>query len=291
MGVLKDIETFFLPVGNLADEGVPSVSIAWLDRPFGNIQSHTITQGRENTETIYQACSISKAITALAVAKLVDQGILSYETKVVDFIPQSIIQSIGSEHLMEYVTVGRLLSHTSGLSQHGFPGYAGDSLPAYDDIFAGRWPSNTPRVRFSSLPGSEWKYSGGGYLLLQVFLENFTGMGFADFMQQTVLDPLGMNRSVYGDPSYKEYNYAQANFTAHTPSSQGRSYHRFPELAAAGLWSTPTDLLKATSAIQNSLYPSPPRSPAPFLSQSTAQVMLAQTHPNSPDPNSQTAQG
>lgn len=286
MGFLKDIETYILSADTLADLGVPSVSIAWLDNPSSNLQSHTISNGRETTETIYQACSISKAITALAVAKLVDQGKLSYETKVIDFIPKSILDSIGSEHLMRHVTVAKLLSHTSGLSQRRFPGYASERLPTCEEVFAGRPPANTPRVRFSSLPGSEMSYSGGGYTLLQVFLENFTGLDFASFMRQTVFIPLGMTRSVYGLLPPEENNYARANYIAHTrgtTDTTGRGYHRFTELAATGLWSTPSDLVKATSAIQTSLRPGSPGSFQPFLSQQTVQSMLTVASPRPSD--------
>lgn len=293
MGLLKDVETFLIPADILADEGIPSLSIAWQDHPAASLQSHTIAKGRENTETVYQACSISKAITALAVAKLVDEGRLSYETRVVDYIPQSILDIIGSEHLMQRVTVGRLLSHTSGLSQHGFPGYSGDVLPTYEEIFAGRPPANTPRVRVSSFPGSQMSYSGGGFTLLQVFLEKFTGVAFAEFMRQTVLEPLEMTRSIYGDLPPEEKNYARAHFTAYTPGttpSTAHGYHRFTELAAAGLWTTPTDLLKATSAIQTSLYPSP-SSPQTFLSPYIARVMLTRAYPLSPESSRKLAMG
>lgn len=294
MGILKDVETFLLPADLLADNGIPSMSIAWLDHPSASLQNHIITTCRHNTDTAYQAASISKAITALAVAKLIDQGRLTYETKVGDFIPNKILESIGSVYWIDKITVGGLLSHTSGLSQHGFMGYAGDPLPSYEQLFAGRPPAKTPRIRFTSFPGSEMRYSGGGYTLLQVFLENFTGLPFADFMRQTVLEPLGMTRSVYGDLPPEEKNYARAHFTAYTPGTSdttSRGYHRFAELAAAGLWTTPTDLLKATAAIQTSLYFTPFGSSQPFLSQQTARAMLTRASPSSPDPSRRLAMG
>lgn len=279
MGALKDIETFLIPREKLNDDGVPSMSMAILEDPAAGIQNHIITSGDNDTDTVYQACSISKAITALAVAKLIDQGELSYETKVTDYVPWDVLNAIvdtKTEHLLEYVTVGRLVSHTSGLSQHGFPGYVGEP-PGYQEIFSGKPPSNTPRIRFSSFPGSQVSYSGGGFTLLQILLEKLLAKPFPQIMQETVLQPLNMTRSRYGDLEPGENNYARAYSTAYTlgTSANLRGYHRFPELAAAGLWTTPSDLLKAVSAIQRSLY-----SQDGFLTPQTAREMLTPVSPN-----------
>lgn len=278
MGVLKDLETFVVNAAQLREAGIPSVSMAFLDDPLSPVQHHVMSSGAENVETVYQACSISKAITALAVAKLVDQGRLSYDTKIIEHIPPPIAESIvddKTEHLLQHVTVGMLLSHRSGLSQHGFPGYVGEPAK-YPELFSGKPPSNTPRIRFNSLPGSQYSYSGGGFTLLQVVLEHITWTPFADFMQETVLIPLGMSRSRYGDPVSGDNNYARAYSTAYTPgTSSSRGYHRFTEIAAAGLWTTPSDLLKATAAIQRSLY-----SQNGFLSPKTARKMLTLVAPN-----------
>ncbi|KAI5364250.1 putative beta-lactamase/transpeptidase [Septoria linicola] len=278
MGVLKDLETFVVSTGHLREEGIPSVSMAFLDDPLSPVQHHVMSRGEENAETVYQACSISKAITALAVAKLVDQGKMSYDTKVIDHIPSPIATAIVDDNtrlLLPLVTVGMLLSHRSGLSQHGFPGYVGE--PAnYQEIFSGKPPSNTPRIRFISLPGSQYSYSGGGFTLLQIVIERVTWMPFADFMRETVLSPLGMSRSRYGDTASGDNNYARSHVTAYTPgTSSPRGYFRFTELAAAGLWTTPTDLLKAIAAIQRSLF-----SKTGFLTPSTAREMLTLAAPN-----------
>ncbi|GIZ48262.1 hypothetical protein CKM354_001133000 [Cercospora kikuchii] len=281
MGILKDLETFMVNTGQLREAGIPSVSVAYLDDPLSPIQHNVTSRGEENSETIYQACSISKAITALAVAKLVDQGRLKYETKVIDHIPANIINAIVDDktrHLLRYVTIAMLLSHRSGLSQHGFPGYMGE--PAlYAEIFTGKPPSNTPRIRFDSFPGSCFSYSGGGFTLLQLVLEQITWTPFADLMQEMVLAPLNMHRSRYGDPAPGDNNYARAHVTAFTPGTPSpRGYHRFTELAAAGLWTTPSDLLKATSAIQKSLY-----SNDGFLTTKTARKMLSLAAPHDGD--------
>ncbi|KAK4548889.1 hypothetical protein LTR36_008662 [Oleoguttula mirabilis] len=269
MAVLDDLLRL-VSVDALAADGVPSASIAILED--GKISTTMITNGGDDDEdTVYQACSISKAITALAVARLVDDGRLSYDTCVADRLPRSIVECIiepATAHLMQHVTVRMLVSHTSGLSQHGFPGYVGD-LPTSEDILAGRAPSNTPGVRFNSFPGAQFSYSGGGFTVLQLFLEQVMEMEFSDIMQEVVLKPLGMRRSRYGALLPEERNYAKAHHTAYTPA--GVEYHRFVELAAGGLWTTPTDLLKAVAAIQQSLH-----TDTGFLRRKTAKQILTQ---------------
>ena len=279
MGVLEDLQTSILSVSRLNNDGVPSASIAVFDKTSGKICASVITNGNENPDTVYQACSISKAITGLAVAKLVDLGRMSYNTKVVDHVPQDIVSHIvesDTAHLMQHVTVQMLLSHTSGLSQHGFTGYRG-ALPTYDELFSGRPPSNTPRIRFLSFPGSQTSYSGGGYTLLQLLLEELLDMPFNEIMEQIVLRPLDMTRSRYGDLAADDRNYAKAHYTAYTLGTEvERGYFRFVELAAAGLWTTPTDLLKAVGAVQDSLHNDGSET---FLSREVAMKMLTKVNP------------
>lgn len=263
---LKSIAT----IEQLHLHGVPSASIALLEE--GKVSTHVITNGPENEETVYQACSISKAITALAVARMVDDGLFSYDTLVAKHVPESIISSMvkpATAHWMQKVTVRMLLSHTSGLSQGGFPGYAGEPATV-DSVLSGNAPSNTPKVRFLTFPGARFKYAGGGFTLLQVFLEIIAGTSFAELMQDAVLKPLGMRRSWYGTLPSGEENYTVPYCTAEEKAASG--WHRFSELAAAGLWTTPSDLLKAIRAIQESL-----RGDFGILRSNTAKEMLTAT--------------
>ncbi|KAI7483941.1 hypothetical protein KC357_g3239 [Hortaea werneckii] len=249
--------------------GVPSASLGILEN--GKISATVITNRAENAETLYQACSISKAITALAVARLVDDGHFSYDTRVRQQISRDVLAGMLeplTAHLMDHVTVRMLLSHTSGLSQHGFPGYSGET-PHLADVFSGNPPANTPKLRFDSFPGAQFSYSGGGFTVLQVFLEQVMQRPFRDIMYETVLKPLDMTRSVYGDLNPDEANYAKAHLTASVQADV--EYNKFTELAAAGLWTTPTDLLKAIAAVQESLL-----NDSGFLKPATAKEMLTQ---------------
>lgn len=268
MSTLEALGDIFT-VERIVRDGVPSVSVAILED--GKVSSRIFTtEGNQNTNTIYQACSISKAITTLAVAKLVDQGRFSYDTKIAAHLSQDVLDTVvdaKTAHFIPLVTVRMLLSHTSGLSQGGFPGYAGEPAKPMD-ILAGKHPSVTPKVRFVSFPGAQFSYSGGGFTLLQLFLEKVMALPFPEIMQQVVLKPLGMHRSHYGDLPATESNYAKAYWNGVTQNVAG--YHKYPELAAAGLWTTPSDMLKAIAAIQRSL-----SSSDGFLRNDTATTMLA----------------
>ncbi|KAK5169060.1 uncharacterized protein LTR77_006369 [Saxophila tyrrhenica] len=276
MNILQQLEKSIVSPNQLNTAGVPSASVAILED--GKISAHVITNGQENTETVYQACSISKAITALAVAKLVDEGRISYDTPVVDHLPQSSIDCIvdsKTSHLMQHVTVSMLLSHTAGLSQHGFPGYLSEP-PSAEDVLVGQPPSNTPKMHFITFPGAQFKYSGGGYTVLQLFLEALLEKSFPEIMDKIVLKPLGMTRSWYGDIAAGETNYASARWTAEVSFPGDAKYHRFIEHAAAGLWCTPSDLLRAVSAVQDSIY-----TDTGFVSQETAKKMLTSVYESS----------
>jgi CubicO group peptidase (beta-lactamase class C family) len=232
--------------------------------------------GSEDKDTLYQACSISKAITGLAVAKLIDQGHLKYSTLITDHLPQEIVNLVvdsKTEHLFRHLTVSHLLSHTSGLSQHGFPGYdVRDDLPTVSNILAGTPPANTPMVQCTTFPGAQFSYSGGGFVILQLFLEALLQKPFATIMQETVLGPLRMTRSYFDPLPEKESNYSVPYLTGYLKAPSGP--YRFVELAAAGLWTTPSDLLKAIAAIQTSL----DATQDGFLSHATAEEMLKPVH-------------
>jgi CubicO group peptidase (beta-lactamase class C family) len=134
----------------------------------------------------------------------------------------------------------------------GFPGYAtGAPLPTTTEILTGSAPANTPGVRVDTLPGVEFRYAGGGTMVLQQVLEDVTGRAFAELMRQLVLGPLGMSRSGYTQPLPDELHGEAA--TAHDTDGRpldGR-WHVYPELAAAGLWTTPGDLARFAVGVQS----------------------------------------
>ncbi|KAK0387565.1 hypothetical protein NLU13_3811 [Sarocladium strictum] len=265
------------PAQALAELGTPSTSIAVLEN--GAISSVCHSTVGDDDATVFQACSISKPITALAIMRLIDDGHFTLESTVSQLLPADILNILmegspaSQKSIIEEITVGQLMSHTSGLSVHGFGGYSSpDKIPSTADILLGRSPANNLRVRLELLPGFTYCYSGGGITVLQIILESVMGMPFPKILQEVVLGPLGMNRSFYGRLPKDENNAASAYLTGHVRADT--PHHVQPELAAAGLWTTPTDLLKAVRAVQQSL------KGGGFLKQETAKDMLTRRKAN-----------
>ena len=260
----------------VAKLGTPSISVAVLEN--GTTTSACYSTIGDDPDTIFQACSLSKPVASLAAMALVDQGLLTVDSTVKDLLPEETLRALTedspkSQHSMvENITVKQLMSHSAGLSVHGFGGYSKlDKLPASaNDILRGQYPVNNLRVRLELFPGTTASYSGGGITVLQIILEVLTKKDFPTLMQDLVLQPLGMSRSFYGPLPVSEKNAAKAYHTGYTPCSS--EHHIEPELAAAGLWTTPTDLLKAIQAVQQSLEKDG------FLKKKTAELLLTKTH-------------
>ncbi len=204
------------------------------------------------TETLFQAASISKPVTALGALALVQQGQLELDRNVNELLKTW--QLPENEFTVEQkVTLRRLLSHSAGLTVHGFPGYAdGDEIPSIYQVLNGEPPANTEPVRVDVVPGTLWRYSGGGTTLAQLILMEATGELFHTLMHRLVLEPVGMASSTYEQP-LPQARWAQAA-TAHQMSGEpypGR-WHTYPEQSAAGLWTTPTDLARYVIELQKS---------------------------------------
>lgn len=205
------------------------------------------------TSTMFQAASISKPVTALATMDLVERGELQLDVPV-----NSLLRSwqLPENELTAKrpVTLRMLLSHTGGTTVHGFPGYASDvALPSLQQVLAGEKPANTAALVVDLEPGTKFRYSGGGTTLMQAVLVDQTNMRFPELMRRTVLTPLGMRSSSYEQPLPSRLRPLAAS--AH--DSLGRrikgKWHIYPEMAAAGLWTTPSDLAKVVIEMQNAL--------------------------------------
>jgi CubicO group peptidase (beta-lactamase class C family) len=152
------------------------------------------------------------------------------------------------------VTLRRLLSHQAGTTVHGFPGYAVEEpLPTLVQVLDGKAPANTEPIRVDIAPGSKLRYSGGGYVIMQQMVIDVTGGSYPDYMSEHVLKPLGMAASTYEQPlSAPRALLAAAGYYPGEKMVPGR-WHLYPEMTAAGLWTTPTDLARFAMALQKSL--------------------------------------
>lgn len=194
------------------------------------------------TETRFQAASISKSINSMGVLKLVEMKKLDPEADINNYLT-SWKFPYDSVSKNKKITVYNLLSHTAGLDIHGFPGYeTTDTMPTIVQILNGVKPANTKAVRSLFEPGTKFKYSGGGTTLSQLLLMDITKTDYAEWMQKNVLNPLGMTNSSYMQPppATVSTNLATGYYNDGKPV-KGK-YHIYPEQAAAGLWTTPTDL-------------------------------------------------
>ena len=204
------------------------------------------------TETLFQAASISKSFNSLGILKLVEAQKLNLDQDINTFLktwkfPYDSI-SKGKK-----INIARLLNHMAGLSVGGFGGYEkGQALPSITQILDGVKPANSNAVRSIFEPGLKFQYSGGGTTVSQLILEDTTGEKYADYMLKNVLSPLGMTQSSFNQPpSLSKKNLLATGYNGKI-EVVGK-YHVYPEKAAAGLWTNPTDLAKYIIETQLSL--------------------------------------
>ena len=220
---------------------VPGVSIAIIrQNKISHLFSHGVRDSRTTDPiqvgTIFQVGSVSKPVAAWGVMRLVQEGRLDLDTPVSQYLTRWNLPE--AEFDASGVTVRRLLSHTAGLSLGGYSGFdPAEERPSVEASLSGA-TNGSGGVFLQSEPGSEFSYSGGGYTLLQLLVEEITQQSFADYLQASVLNPLEMVLSSY-DP----------NQDLLASSAQGHAFHRealpnyrFTAEAAAGLHTTAQDL-------------------------------------------------
>ncbi len=259
----------------MKDKGIPGVSIAIIEK--GEIVKAKGYGFREKdgttmvtADTLFQAGSVSKPVAALGALKLIEDGRLDLDSDVNRWLKQWRVPE--NEFTKdEKVTLRRILSHSAGLTVHGFPGYPTSSpLPTTIQILDGIKPANTKAILCDVKPGSVWRYSGGGYTVMQQMMAEVTGRPFVDFMKETVLTPLKMTASTYEQPLPNDrVSFAASGYYSDGKAVKG-NWHVYPEMAAAGLWSTPTDLARFAISIQQAAN----GKSNPIISQSMTREML-----------------
>lgn len=236
---------------------VPGLSLAIIDS--GRIvyaRGYGVTRpgGTEpvTTQTLFLAGSVSKSVAAMGALRLVEQGKLTMDGDVNDLLRTWKVPE--NDHTrVEKVTVRRIVSHTAGLTVHGFAGYARTaSVPTVPQILDGASPANSAPVRVDTVPGTRWRYSGGGYTVMQLLMEDVTATPFATWMQQHVLQPLGMTSSTFENPLPPSLTARAAAGVYGNRSPVEGDWHVYPEMAAAGLWTTASDLARFAIGVQAS---------------------------------------
>ncbi|HEY2892143.1 MAG TPA: serine hydrolase domain-containing protein [Dongiaceae bacterium] len=221
---------------------IPSVSIAVIER---NELRLVCAFGHDaSVDSLYQAASMSKLVTAVTALRLVEQGRLSLDADIDTelrtwHLPAS---DLTKDHA---VTLRGLLSMTGGIGVPGFSGYEpGDVLPSLNQILDGAPPAHSPPVRVEYVPGSRYAYSGGGYEIVQALIQDASGEPFVAVPDDLVLKPLGMASSLFAQPLPPD-RLAHAAMGHHGDGDALPGGSRLiPEIAAGGLWSTPSDLAR-----------------------------------------------
>ena len=207
--------------------------------------------GKVNANTLFQAGSISKPVAALSGLKLVEAGKIDLDQDINSYLNGWKIDE-NKFTQVEKVTLRRLLTHTAGMTVHGFPGYKQtDTFPSITQVLNGS--GNTPKIFVDNTPGSIWRYSGGGYTVMQKMVEDISSLSFEVYMLKNILQPIGMENSTYKQPiQVEDHSNISAAYDGDGKIIEGM-WHNYPEKAAAGLWTTPTDLAKYCIEIQQIL--------------------------------------
>ena len=213
-----------------------------------------------NTDMLFQAGSVSKPMFAITLLRYVDKGKIDLDADISGVVPEFAKKGP--------LTFAALLSHTAGFNVHGFPGYPAKHEPlSLEDVLKGK--GNTPKLRQIMPYGMQHEYSGGGITLAQLAFERITGMTLRDAFQKEVAEPLGLKRTGYFQPLDEDLlkNAAFGGRLAYREDLE-HGYHYYPEHAAAGLWTTPTELTKIGLALSRSYRR------GGFLKKKTARRML-----------------
>jgi CubicO group peptidase (beta-lactamase class C family) len=229
--------------GLMARFRVPSVSLALIS---GQRITQSLTIGAE-PGTLYQAGSIAKLVTAICILRLSEQAKLTLDAPVNQLLQSWKLPGPRADQ----VTPRLLLSHRAGTTVPSFPGYdPGARLPTLGQILDGNGPANTEPVRQQWQPGVEFRYSGGGFMVLQKIIEDLTSQSFDEVAAELVLAPAGMAASSFKQPPGANARPASGHDGNGRPLSM--RWHLYPELAAAGLWSTGEDVARLALAVTES---------------------------------------
>ena len=241
--------------GRMKHYGVPGLSIAVIKnskvvwaKSYG-----VMDRGSKlpvTNQTLFQAASISKPVSAYAVLREVESGKINAEEDVNQYLKSWKLPD--NEFTKEKkVNIKHLLSHSGGLTVSGFAGYrVTDKVPTLIQVLDGLKPANSPAIRVDKAPGGTFRYSGGGYCVMQQMLIDLEGKSFPQLMNELVLGPLEMKNSTYSQPlPAGRLKFAATGYRPDRSETEGKR-HTYPEMAPAGLWTTAEDLAKFAIDLQ-----------------------------------------
>jgi CubicO group peptidase (beta-lactamase class C family) len=242
----------------MAHYDVSAVSLAVIDdyeivwaEAFGLADAEEGTPA--TTETLFQAASVSKSVAAAGVLAAAQAGELDLDAPINSILTSWTLPANELTAVSD-VTPRRLLSHTAGTTVQGFAGYAIDAdVPTVVQVLEGAAPANSPPIRVDSEPGSRYRYSGGGSTVMQLAMTDLFGLPYPDLMEKRILGPIGMTNSSFEQPfPPSKLERAAVGYKQNGSPVWGRR-HTYPEMAAAGLWTTATDLARFALDMQRAL--------------------------------------
>ncbi|WP_181899548.1 serine hydrolase domain-containing protein [Flagellimonas nanhaiensis] len=210
------------------------------------------TDSKIDFETAFSTASIAKPVTATLLAMLEEEGLINLDAPVSKYLKRWNLpkNDFGAEKIL---TLKHLLSNTGGTSQHGFTDYyLGDTIPTLVESLEGEIANNSA-LELTFYPGTHWRYSGGGYVIAQVAIEDHLGFPLAHLAQEYIFGPLGMKRTTMKQPNEDGFlsNVAKAHDQNANIINTGIPIT--PQVAPSGLWSNPTDMSIFLIELQNAL--------------------------------------
>ena len=226
---------------SMASNGVLGVSVAIIDdyqvvyaRGFGFAEP-----GRSvGTDTLFQAASLTKPMSAVVAGAAAEEGLVDLDADVAGMLTSWQLPPMPYDGP---ITLRMLLAHRAGVNVHGFPGYRLDEqLPELPQILDGVRDKNEP-IRVVAEPGAQREYSGGGYLIAQLAIEDRTGRTWEDLADTLVFEPLGLRLSTYRILTESDRMRVAVGYRADGTEVAGGGWHLYPETAPASLWTTPIE--------------------------------------------------
>lgn len=261
--------------------GVPGVAIAVVkDGKFVHAQGFGVLQagGDETVDanTVFSVGSVSKIVTAAMVMKMSDQGQINLDADIHDYLTSWKLAQTGDKP-NDRISLRMILSHTAGFNVHGFGDFnPGKKMPTLLDTLNGKGPASNDAVKLLFKPGTQQKYSGGGYMIAQQLIEDVAGKAFKDAANEQLFNPLGMSRSTFINPLPASHgNIAKAHDRKGKPTALPRGWESMPESAPSGLWTSANDMGKFVSTLINSY-----RLEGEYISRKAASDMMTKVSPS-----------
>jgi len=246
---LGESEDFCSITTRMAEYNIPALSLTVINQ--GKIEWSDIYRNANfpeehhlNCSSIFQAASLSKPVTFLAALRMHSAGRIDLDKNIQEYLKDFVIPQ-GKQTVENPVTFRNIFSHTSGISPGGYQGYARNlPMPSDLDILRGSEGVNTPAIEVLTPPNETLAYSGGGYTLAELALQDIFNDEFSNIMKKWILEPAGMNHSEFTQPLTAQDSILVAKGHSQSGEVIEGGWRNYPEQAAAGLWSNSIDLAK-----------------------------------------------